>query len=360
MSSHGTAVDTSPAAGLAAMADDFLQARLLHYRETTLAGLLSAVPSGEPQRYLYGLLSSHLSRIGKGIRPALCQATCQAFGGDAADARTSATAIEMLHNAFLVHDDVEDESELRRGLPTMHAEYGVPLAVNAGDMLTALSARMLRDNLSTLGVPLTSRVYDEFDHMVQESLEGQAMELGWVRDNRCDITDEDYLRMVLKKTCWYSFIHPCRIGALIATRDGVDLDRFNRFGYYLGAAFQIQDDLLNLTGDERRYGKEIGGDLREGKRTLMLIHLLRQAAPPEAERVRTFLGEPRAGRSTKDMRWILDLMRSQGSLVYARKISRQLAGATLYEFTQAFSGVPESEEKMFLHQVILYMVSRDL
>ena len=121
--------------------------------------------------------------------------------------------------------------------------------------------------------------------MMQESLEGQAMELGWVRDNRCDVTDEDYLRMVLKKTCWYSFIHPCRIGALIATKDRVDLDRFNRFGCYLGTAFQIQDDLLNLTGDERRYGKEIGGDLLEGKRTLMLIHLLRQLDTCEAARV---------------------------------------------------------------------------
>ena len=83
--------------------------------------------------------------------------------------------------------------------------------------------------------------------------------------------------MVLKKTCWYSFIHPCRIGALIATRDTANLDRFNRFGYYLGAAFQIQDDLLNLTGDQNRYGKEIAGDLLEGKRTLMLIHLLKHA-----------------------------------------------------------------------------------
>jgi geranylgeranyl diphosphate synthase, type II len=360
MSPQGTTVDVSPATSVVAMADDVLQARLSQYREITLAGLLSAVPSGEPQQYLYAPLSAHLSRIGKGLRPALCQATCQAFGGDPADARTSATAIEMLHNAFLVHDDVEDESELRRGLPTMHAEYGVPLAVNAGDMLTALSARILRDNLSKLGVPLTWRIYDEFDHMTQESLEGQAMELGWMRDNRCDISDEDYLRMVLKKTCWYSFIHPCRIGALIATRDNVDLDRFNRFGYYLGAAFQLQDDLLNLTGDERRYGKEIGGDLLEGKRTLMLIHLLREATPRDVERVRTFLAQPRAGRSTKDLRWILDLMRLRGSLDYARRVSRQLAGAALYEFTQTFCGVPESEEKMFLHQIILYMVSRDL
>src|SRR5262249_30612017 len=247
------------------------------------------------------------SRTGKSVRPALCIATCRAFGGDASDALASATAIEMLHNAFLVHDDIEDDSELRRGLPTLHAEHGVPIAINAGDMLTALSVRILRENLPALGPALTDRVYDEFEHMMQESLEGQAMELGWVRDNRRDVTDEDYLRMVLKKTCWYSFIHPCRIGALIGTRDGVDLNRFNRFGSYLGTAFQIQDDLLNLKGDERRYGKEIGGDLLEGKRTLMLLHLLRQLDAREAARIRGYPGQPRAGRSATDMRGKLSL-----------------------------------------------------
>src|SRR5258707_2707039 len=147
--------DMSPAADLVDITNDAFQARLSRYRETTLAGLLSAVPSGEPQQYLYGPLSSHLLRISKGIRPALCQATCQAFGGDPADARTSATAIEMLHNAFLVHDDVEDESELRRGLPTMHAEYRVPLAQNAGDKPTALSARRLGDNPAKHRMPVT-------------------------------------------------------------------------------------------------------------------------------------------------------------------------------------------------------------
>jgi geranylgeranyl diphosphate synthase type II len=335
-------------------------AQLSNYRDATLAGLLSAVPQREPQRHLYAPLSSYLSRTGKGIRPALCLATCRAFGGDAADALASATAIEMLHNAFLVHDDVEDDSDLRRGLPTMHAEHGVPIAVNAGDMLTALSVRILRGNLRTLGLPLASRVYDEFDHMMQESLEGQAMELGWVRDNRCDVADDDYLRMVLKKTCWYSFIHPCRIGALIATKDRIDLDRFNRFGSYLGTAFQIQDDLLNLTGDERRYGKEIGGDLLEGKRTLMLIHLLRKLDAGEASRVATYLGRPRTGRSLPETRWILDLMRSRGSLDHARAMARQLAGATLFEFTRAFGDLAASDEKTFLHQIISYMVSRDV
>jgi geranylgeranyl diphosphate synthase type II len=342
------------------MALDTFQAHLSSYRDATVAGLLSAVPEREPQQHLYAPLSSYLSRPGKGIRPALCLATCRAFGGDASDALASATAIEMLHNAFLVHDDIEDESDLRRGLPTMHAEHGVPIAVNAGDMLTALSVRILRANLPALGLAMTWRVYDEFEHMMQESLEGQAMELGWVHDNRCDVTDEDYLRMVLKKTCWYSFIHPCRIGALIATKDRVDLDRFNRFGCYLGAAFQIQDDLLNLIGDERRYGKEIGGDLLEGKRTLMLIHLLRHLDARDEARVTAFLGQPRATRSVQDARWILDSMRAQGSLDHARKVARQFAGGTLFEFTQAFRDVPDSDEKTFLHQVISYMVSRDV
>jgi geranylgeranyl diphosphate synthase type II len=339
---------------------DLLTSQLSRYRETTLSGLLSAIPDRQPREYLYGPVAAHLGRIGKSIRPALCLATCRAFGGDAGRARTSALAIEMLHNAFLVHDDVEDDSELRRGQPTMHAEYGVPIAVNAGDMLNALSVRMLRDNLPSLGPRLTWRVFDEFDHMMRESLEGQAMELGWVRDNRCDLTDEDYLRLVLKKTCWYSFIQPCRIGALIATDDGVDLDRFNRFGYYLGSAFQIQDDLLNLTGDRRRYGKEIGGDLLEGKRTLMLIHLFRTVSESAGRRLRAFLAEPRSRRSQNDVDWILSLMQSTGSLNYARTASRQLAGAALYEFTRAFAGVPDSDDKTFVRHIIDYMVRRDL
>jgi len=342
------------------MALEAFHTHLSKYRDLTLGGLLSAVPQREPQLHLYAPLSAYLARTGKGIRPALCLATCRAFGGDVDDALPSARAIEMLHNAFLVHDDIEDESDLRRGLPTLHAEYGVPIAVNAGDMLTALSAKILRDNLPSLGLPLTWRVYDEFEHLMQESLEGQAMELGWVRDNRCDVTDQDYLRMVLKKTCWYSFIHPCRIGAMIATRDGIDLDRFNRFGCYLGTAFQIQDDLLNLTGDERRYGKEIGGDLLEGKRTLMLIHLLRQLNESDTTRVTDYLGRPRADRSMRDAHWILDLMRSRGSLDHARTVAKELAGATLFEFTKAFGDVPDSDDKAFLQQVISYMVSRDL
>lgn len=343
-----------------AQTQETFQALLAKSRGDTLSGLLSAVPDREPQRYLYGPLARHLARTGKSMRPALCLATCRAFGGNATAAHRSATAIEMLHNAFLVHDDIEDGSELRRGEPTMHVEVGIPLAVNAGDMLNALALRMLRDNLADLGPDLTWRVLDEFDHMMQESLEGQAMELGWVRDNRCDITETDYLRMVLKKTCWYSFIHPCRIGALIATQESIDLDQFNRFGFYLGSAFQIQDDLLNLEGDAQRYGKEIAGDLLEGKRTLMLIHLFANVDAKEGGRLQRFLGLPRASRSETDANWIVALMRSRGSMAFARRISRQLTGAALFEFTRVFGRRPASDDTIFVRQLIEFVVRRDL
>src|SRR5215470_3094368 len=153
----------------------------------TLEGLLAAVPKREPRQYLYDPLAQHLSRIGKGIRPALCLATCQAFGGQESQALQSAVALEMLHNAFLVHDDVEDESALRHGQPTMRAEYGMPIAVNIGDTLNALGVKLLRENLRILGPKLTGRIFEEVDHMMLQSLEGQALELGWIRDNRCDL-----------------------------------------------------------------------------------------------------------------------------------------------------------------------------
>src|SRR5712691_1796458 len=191
---------------------------VLHsYKAITTEAMLALLPSKEPKRYLYDLVSSYPQRAGKGLRPGLCIATCQTFGGTTALALNSAVALELFHNAFLIHDDVEDGSEHRRGQPTLHAEHGLAIAVNVGDAMNVLSLRPLMENLTTLGPQLTWQIFTEVEHMVQQSVEGQAMELGWVRDNICDLTEADYLRMTLKKTCWYTCIHPCRIGALIAT-----------------------------------------------------------------------------------------------------------------------------------------------
>jgi geranylgeranyl diphosphate synthase type II len=330
------------------------------YKRMTLEAMESYIPPREPAAYLYDLVKIYPRRGGKGFRPALCMATCAAFGGDPADALRSSVAIELFHNAFLVHDDVEDGSEDRRGEPTLHALYGLPIAVNVGDAMNVLSIRPLLDNLDQIGPGLTWRVLLEIEHMVRESAEGQAMELGWVRDNVLDLGPSDYLRMILKKTCWYTCIHPMRIGALIGTSGAVDPARFNRFGYYLGAAFQIQDDMLNLLGDADRYGKEIGGDILEGKRTLMLVHLAQHATRAERQRLRAFLAEPRRSRSAADVSWVLACMRRHGSLEFARSASRRLAGAALREHAALFGPLPASEERDFLRELILYMIERDL
>jgi geranylgeranyl diphosphate synthase, type II len=169
-------------------------------------------------QYLGAPAAEYLERGGKGLRPALCLATCKAFGGEVEDALPSAAAIELLHTAFLVHDDVEDDSELRRGKPTLHRQYGRALAINAGDGLAVLALGALRDNESRLGPRLSARIWSEFDFMARQTVDGQAQELGWQREGRTDLTADDYLDLIMKKTCWYTTVLPLRVGALIGTK----------------------------------------------------------------------------------------------------------------------------------------------
>jgi geranylgeranyl diphosphate synthase type II len=333
---------------------------LAQYKALTMNALLSSIPKKEPLRYLYDLVPSYPLRSGKGLRPGLCLATCRAFGGDITRALPSAVSLELFHNAFLVHDDIADQSEFRRGKLTLHAEHGIAIALNVGDAMNVLSIRPLMVNLTHLGPALTWQVFTEIEHMVRQSVEGQALELGWVRDNVCDLEEADYMRMTLNKTCWYTCIHPCRIGALIATNGDIDPDRFNRFGYYMGLAFQIQDDILNLVGDPKKYGKEIGGDIWEGKRTLMLIHLMNNCSAAEKHFIRNFLAVPRQQRREADVQKIYRLMDKYGCIEYAKSSARQLAGAALREFLVAYRDAPPSPDKEFIHSIVMYMIERDL
>jgi geranylgeranyl pyrophosphate synthase/uncharacterized protein with NAD-binding domain and iron-sulfur cluster len=333
--------------------------RLGWYRAQALEALHEALPPKEPSRYLYDLVRDFVAQPSKGLRPALCLATCRAYGGGAAAALPSAAGLELLHNAFLVHDDIEDGSRSRRGRATMHRSVGIPLAVNTGDAMNALSMRLFRRNLAHLSPQTALRIIDEVDHLLVESLEGQAMELGWIRDNDCTVGTDDYLRMVLKKTAWYSFIHPMRIGALAA---GVDdrLDRFHRFGFLLGAAFQIQDDVLNLVGNPSRYGKEIGGDLCEGKRTLVLIHALAHAAPSARSRLEAFLAEPGGRRLERELLEVHDLIGAAGSIDWARSSASALASAARRELPAAFEGAREGPDLDFVRALVSHVVDRDL
>jgi geranylgeranyl diphosphate synthase, type II len=313
---------------------------------------------GEPKRHLYDAVADYPMRGGRMLRPALLIATARAFGADLESALDTAVALELLHNAFLVHDDVEDDGIERRGRPSLNVLHGAPVAVNVGDALSILSLRPLLENRYLLGPRLAMRILEETERMVRESIEGQAIELGWRRDNALGLQDADYLRMVLKKTCAYTTIFPLRVGALIGTRDLAHLDQLTRFGFFLGAAFQIQDDVLNLVGDHARYGKELEGDIWEGKRTLMMIRLLHCATASEVARVGRALGETRANRSAAEVSWIRERMEAYGCIQYAERVAHALAGAANHELALAFGSLPETRDKRFVSQLSRWMLSR--
>jgi geranylgeranyl diphosphate synthase type II len=337
---------------------NLVAAKLREYGLMTRVALSEYLPSMEPRRYLYDLISDYPNRGGKMMRPSLCIAAARLFGARAETALNTAVAIELLHNALLIHDDIEDGSEMRRGEPTLHRLHGLPLALNAGDMLTLTALEPLMRNRLTIGDALALRVIEETQRMARASAEGQAVELGWRRDNTLDLNDADYLDMVLKKTCWLGTIYPLRVGAMIGSGGRANLAGWLRFGYFLGAAFQIQDDLLNLDADTA-YGKECDGDLWEGKRTLILIHAYRSAQPEERLRIARMLECPREQRIGAEVAWLKSLIAEFGSDDYARRIANQLAGVALHEYSLLSAELPSSSDKDFLAQMSRWVIERN-
>ena len=332
---------------------------LLHeYGKLTREGLRRYLPRDDEAPYLDALVRDYPERDGKMLRSTLCLASARAFGAEIDDALPSAVAIELMHNALLIHDDIQDGSLVRRGRPTLHALHGVPLALNAGDALSLLSIEPLNDNFACLGHGLAARIVQETRLMARETTEGQALELGWQRDNRNDVDESDYLTMVLKKTCWLPTIHPMRRGCLIGGGDESLLARLTRLGFFFGAAFQIHDDVLNLDGDAV-YGKELNGDLHEGKRTLILIHALRQSGGRERRRALRLLGLPRECRGPAEVTWLRGWIDDTGSLQHASAVAGALAGAALLEFDEVFRGLSASRDVRFLRAVIPWVLRRN-
>ena len=162
---------------------DSVEDRLREVGRTVRRSMLDAMPDGEPVRWLYGPMREYPSRPGKALRPALCMSAGRAFGAEAHDLLGVAVAIELLHNAFLVHDDVADGSEMRRGRPTLASEYGLAAALNAGDGLAVVAGQVLRRATRRFDRDLADLIWAEFDTMAMRTLEGQATEVGWQLDN---------------------------------------------------------------------------------------------------------------------------------------------------------------------------------
>jgi geranylgeranyl diphosphate synthase, type II len=332
--------------------------RLRQVGKVVRRSMLDAMPDGEPSQWLYAPMREYPSRPGKALRPALCLSAGRAFGADPNDLLGIAVAIELMHNAFLVHDDVADGSEMRRGRPTLATTYGIAAALNAGDGLAIVASQVLRRATRRLDRDLADLVWSEFDTMAMRTLEGQATELGWQLDQVQDLIPEDYLHLIMHKTCWYTTIHPLRVGAIVGSRGKVELGPLVRFGFHFGAAFQIRDDLLNLVGDERMYGKEILGDLYEGKRTLPLMHLLSVAQGSDRALVREYLHLTRPQRSPELVRTVRDLMDTYGSITFTSEYAEGILLVAEEYFERAFAGAEPGPDLDFLRALVPYVWAR--
>ena len=324
---------------------------------------------------LYDLLRDYPFRQGKMLRPTICMSIARAVGGMGQSALATAAALELYHNAFLIHDDIEDGSDARRGKETLHQMIGISRAINVGDATNVLAMGLLLDNLSVIGVTKTLNVLHEIEFMARQSVEGQGMELDWIAKNTTKLRDQDYFRMCVKKTCWYTFISPCRLGLIVGypsySEDDLmePLASLTRFGMKLGIAFQIQDDLLNLQGQLELYGKEIGGDIYEGKRTLMLNHVIANSS--ESAKILDILRIPREEKTPEQITFILQQMQRYGSIEHGWQVAKDMANQAIdifnsLDFLQLESPLQPTEEwvspihdRRFLKELINYVIYRN-
>jgi geranylgeranyl diphosphate synthase, type II len=214
---------------------------------------------------------------GKRVRPVVTLLAAEAVGGRAEDATDAAIALEALHNFTLVHDDIMDNSAMRRGVPTVHKKYDVATAVLVGDAMLAVSYEFMLRVEGERG----ARAARAFNRGLVEVCEGQGLDKEF--ETRDDVTLREYIKMIGKKTA--ALLEACcRVGAIIGGGTDGEVEALADYGVNLGLAFQIQDDYLDLFGDEK-FGKPIGGDLREGKKTYLLLSALKRAAGSDKKRL---------------------------------------------------------------------------
>lgn len=294
--------------------------------------LLAALPHEthpELQRFLR-ILREYPARPGKAFRGLLVLQAATTFGAPLGDAAyTVAAAIELFQNWALVHDDIADESAVRRGKPSLHLQYGVPLALNAGDALHGV----MWDMLLRLPHPSRDTVYEimrEFSHITWTTASGQHLDLVWAERPEFAISEDDYLEVVRRKTAYYTVVGPLRLGALLAN-EPVPAG-LSEAALDLGVAFQLHDDLLDLQS-EAVTGKPVGGDLYESKRTLLLSYALQHASAANREAAERILAKPREEKTRDDIDQLLALITNSDAETYIAELAdgyamRGLAGMT--------------------------------
>lgn len=228
-----------------------------------------------PARYI-------LSLGGKRIRPLLTLIATDLFGKDPKEAVDAALAVEIFHNFSLVHDDLMDNADLRRGYPTVHKKWSDNNAILSGDALVIESYKYI----SKVSPSVLPDILALFSEMAMDICKGQQYDMDF--EQRLDVTEEEYLEMIRLKT---AVLIGCalKIGALIAGASEQDADFLYKAGVNIGLAFQLKDDLLDVYGDPETFGKKIGGDILCNKKTFLLIRCLKQASPIQRNKLEQWL-----------------------------------------------------------------------
>ena len=308
--------------------------------------------SADIERYLYAPLSAFTANAGKRHRPLICMLAATAVGGSFESARSAAAAIEHFQSGALIHDDIADNGQLRRGKPCMHLTEGTGLAINCGDLALTMVTKTVLDD-PTLESDVKLRVLHELTEMIVRTIEGQALDLGWVRDGRFDISVDDYLDMATHKTAFYSGATPLAAGAIIGGGSDEQIEALRAFGLHTGLAFQIQDDLLNLVGTKEAANKDFRTDITEGKRTLVVVHALQNAAPEARERLVEILSSKE--RDPEVLAEAVAIMEETGSIDYARTFAEDL---TLNAKARLAGALPPSQYRDLLVSMADWFVNR--
>jgi len=227
---------------------------------------------------LYEPSSYILNSGGKRLRPLLVLLSAKAVGGKFENAYNAAAAVEMLHNFTLVHDDIMDNADKRRGRLTLHKKYDHNTAILAGDSLLSVAYEYLLKDCNSN----SKEVISSFTHGLIEVCEGQSLDTDF--ELRKNVSLSEYILMIKKKTAAMAEMC-CRIGALLGGGTKAQVNALGKYGLNLGIAFQIQDDLLDISADEKKFGKTIGGDLVEGKKTFLFLEALEKSKEEDRKKL---------------------------------------------------------------------------
>ena len=289
---------------------------------------------------------------GKRLRPCLALTACEAVEGKAEDALEAAAALELLHNFTLIHDDIMDQDEFRRNVKTVHMLLGVPVAVIAGDALFAKVFEAMAANAKRLGLE-GARVVELFDTVSKASFEicqGQVLDM--LFEGRADVGEAEYMRMVSGKT-GALLEASMKVGALLGKGEPEQVRALAEYGRLIGLAFQMRDDVLGVAGEQEKFGKPIGSDVREGKQTLIVVRALATAQQEDKSTLLRALGKQDA--SEAELKTAIDVLKRAGAIDYVTERAREL----IAQAKSKLKALPESRAREILSELADFTIKRD-